>query len=169
MKTKSIPTWSLAMLGLLGSMLAVAGPTADKKMLERGRYLLATSGCNDCHTPGYPESGGNIPEAKWLLGSPVGFQGPWGTSYPANLRLLMSELTEQRWLQKARTPTRPPMPWFSLREMTDADLRAIYAYVRKLGLAGVAAPAYANPGQVVQTPYFEFVPKNLPVTAQAGH
>ena len=61
------------------------------------------------------------------------------------------------------------MPWFNLRDMTDADLRAIYHFVRKLGPAGQPAPNYAAPGVAVTTPYIDFVPKNLPVTAQAGH
>ena len=61
---------------------------------------------------------------------------------------------------------RPPMPWFNLKAMNDADLRAIYAYVRQLGPVGEPAPAYAAPGQTVMTPYFDFTPKNLPVTAR---
>jgi hypothetical protein len=51
------------------------------------------------------------------------------------------------------------MPWFNLREMTDEDLKAVYAYVRSLGAAGVAAPAYVAPGGKVSTPYFVFVPQ----------
>ena len=71
-------------------------------------------------------------------------------------------MSEQQWIARARQPMRPPMPWFSLRDMTDDDLRAIYAYVRSLGPAGVPAPAYAAPDQKVDTPYFVFVPQNLP-------
>lgn len=165
MKIKTVFVLGLGLLGIISSLTVAATSDENAKVLAHGRYVLSTSGCNDCHTPGYPESGGKIPDSKWLVGNPVGFQGPWGTTYPANLRILMSELTEEQWLQKARTPMRPPMPWFSLRDMSDADLRAIYAYVRKLGPAGEPAPAYAAPGKIVQTPYFEFVPKNLPVTA----
>jgi mono/diheme cytochrome c family protein len=168
MKIKSVMTCVVATATLFTSLSVVAAKT-DSKMLARGRYLVATSGCNDCHTPGYPESGGKIPVAKWLTGSPVGFQGPWGTTYPANLRILMSKLSEKQWLQNARKPLRPPMPWFSLREMSDADLRAMYAFVRSLGSAGDPAPDYAPPGLAVKTPYFEFVPKNLPQTASAAH
>jgi hypothetical protein len=59
----------------------------------------------------------------------------------------------------------PPMPWFTLREMTDADLVAMYRFMRALGPAGAPAPAAAAPGVPVTTPYFEFVPKNLPKQA----
>jgi len=141
---------------------AVAGPGADNSTLARGRYVVATSGCNDCHTAGYPESGGKVPESRWLTGNAVGFSGPWGTTYPANLRLTVQGLSEDAWLVRARSEMRPPMPWFSLRDMSDADLRAVYRYIRSLGAAGNSAPAYVPPGGQVATPYIEFVPKNLP-------
>jgi hypothetical protein len=44
----------------------------------RGRYLLAVGNCNDCHTNNFAERDGNVPESTWLMGSPVGFKGPWG-------------------------------------------------------------------------------------------
>ena len=146
---------------------AAANPKTDKDVLARGRYVVATSGCNDCHTVGYPESGGKIREAEWLTGSTVGFSGPWGTTYPANLRLTAQSMPEAAWIARARSEMRPPMPWFSLRDMSDADLRAVYLYIRSLGATGNPAPAYVPPGQKVATPYIEFVPKNLPIKAAA--
>lgn len=149
----------------LFTQTAEAGSAGDKARIERGRYLVAAGGCNDCHTPGYPEAGGNVPTRHWLTGNTVGFQGPWGTSYPANLRLYVQQVTEAQWLERVRKPMRPPMPWFSLRGMTDADLSAMYAFIHSLGPAGEPAPAAAAPGQPVATPYIEFVPKNLPKEA----
>lgn len=149
-----------AILGAGGT--AVADQKPDAKTLERGRYVVATAGCNDCHTPGYPQSNGKIPQSDWLTGNPVGFQGPWGTTYPANLRLKMQSLSEEQWMAQARSERRPPMPWFLLRDMTDEDLKTIYHYIRSLGAKGEPAPAYAPPGQAVNTPYIEFFPKNLP-------
>ena len=124
----------------------------DPQTLERGRYLTVTSGCNDCHTSGYLESDGALPPEQWLTGSPVGFQGPWGTTYPTNLRLLVQGLSEAQWLARGRQPMRPPMPWFNLRAMDDKDLVAIYRFIRTLGPAGEPAPAAAEPGAVVATP-----------------
>ena len=126
--------------------------------VERGRYLVTIGGCNDCHTPGYMEKGPAVPESEWLTGMPVGFQGPWGTSYAANLRLVLNSMTEDQWVKHARQQRLPPMPWFNLRAMTDDDLRAVYAYVRSLGAPGHPAPAYVAPGGKVSTPYFVFVP-----------
>ncbi len=154
---------STLIAGLSGQ--ALADQKADQRTLERGRYVVATSGCNDCHTPQYPESGGKVPQQAWLTGNEVGFQGPWGTTYPANLRLLVQSLSEAEWMKRARAEMRPPMPWFSLRDMSDTDLRAMYRFIRSLGAAGNPAPAYVPPGQQASTPYFEFVPKNLPKQA----
>ena len=51
---------------------------------------------------------------------------------------------------------RPPMPTANLRAYTDADLRAIYRYVRALGPAGGPAPSYVPPGQKVAGPVVRF-------------
>ena len=66
--------------------------------VERGRYLAIIGGCNDCHTDGYLQAEGDVPEDRWLLGSPVGWRGPWGTTYPPNLRLSVQALTEDQCL-----------------------------------------------------------------------
>lgn len=167
MKSKLEKLVGLTALLLCTSTITLADQTVKQRQLERGRYIIATSGCNDCHTQGYPESGGKVAQAEWLTGSPIGFQGPWGTTYPANLRLVMQDLSEQEWLKKARAPMRPPMPWFSLRDMKDDDLRAIYAFIRDMGPAGKVAPAYVSPGELVNTPYYEFMPKNMPMQQAA--
>jgi mono/diheme cytochrome c family protein len=131
---------------------SVASGPATANQVERGRYLVKTTGCNDCHTPGYIESAGRLEESRWLIGNSLGWQGPWGTTYPANLRLLTDALTADQWLLVARRQMRPPMPWFALRDMTDADLLAIYYFMRSLGPAGTDAPAFIPPGKVAQTP-----------------
>lgn len=48
------------------------------------------------------------------------------------------------------------MPWFALRDMSDADLRAIYRYIRHLGPGGQPAPAYVPPGQEPKPPSVMF-------------
>ena len=159
---RSIVTIAAAAFAAIGAAAVGAAQPDQSASIERGRYLVHIGGCNDCHTPGYPESGGKLPESEWLVGSPVGFQGPWGTTYPANLRLAIAQMTEAQFLARARSEMRPPMPWFSLHAMTDADLRAMYRYIGSLGPKGAPAPSYAAPGQKVDTPYFVFVPQNLP-------
>jgi mono/diheme cytochrome c family protein len=132
-------------------------PVKADPQIQRGKYLVKISGCNDCHTPGYAMSGGKVPEAQWLTGDGLGWRGPWGTTYPLNLRLYMRDISEAAWVQRAKSmETRPPMPWFVLRDMTEQDLRAIYKYVNTLGPAGEFAPVYVPPGQEPKTPYVQF-------------
>ena len=131
----------------------------DKKTEERGRYIIKIAGCNDCHTVGYAEAAGKIPEQDWLTGDTMGWRGPWGTTYASNLRLYMQDLSEDQWIQVSRAVEfRPPMPWFVLREMTEQDLRAIYRFIRNLGPAGEPEPNYLPPDQEPPKPYILFPP-----------
>ena len=61
----------------------------DKRTEDRARYVIKIAGCNDCHTTGYAEAAGKIPEKDWLKGDSMGWRGPWGTTYASNLRLYM--------------------------------------------------------------------------------
>lgn len=131
---------------------------ADSQVV-RGRYLVQVSGCNDCHTEGYMPREGNVPEAEWLQGSGMGFAGPWGVTYASNLRLLVRDMDIGEWRTHARAPRRPPMPWFNLARMTDADLDAIYRYLKSAGPAGQPAPAAIAPGQPIPTAHIVFVPQ----------
>lgn len=161
MRTRLLSS-ALLLCAAFSASAYAADPPSEKHVIDRGRYLSQIGGCHDCHTPNYPESAGNVPREQWLTGSSVGFQGPWGTSYPVNLRLYVREMSEAQWLKRVREPMRPPMPWFNLRDMADRDLVALYRFLYALGPAGEPAPAPAAPGVAVNTPYFEFVPKNLP-------
>lgn len=149
---------ALAVLLLAASL--PAGAQEAKKAdpaVARGRYLVSIAGCNDCHTPNFAPSGGKTPEREWLTGDALGWRGPWGTTYAPNLRLSLPQMTEAQWVKKARTlSTRPPMPWFNLQRMSDADLRAIYRYVRHLGPAGKPAPDYVPPDRTPSGPYVQF-------------
>jgi mono/diheme cytochrome c family protein len=160
---------------ILGACLAIgvivpvaAAPLTQQQAVERGRYLAVVGGCNDCHTPGYLQEEGKVPQAHWLTGNAVGFSGPWGTTYPANLRLLAQSQTESEWRANLKSAKRPPMPWFNVSHMSDEDLGALYHFIRSLGAAGSPAPAFVPAGQPVLTPYFDFVPKNLPRQAKAA-
>jgi len=166
MNIRHLTVVTLTAFALLAQAAAAAATDRDTRLIERGKYLAQVGGCNDCHTPGYMESGGNVPVRQWLTGSSVGFQGPWGTTYPVNLRLRMRDMTEDQWLARAHAPMRPPMPWFNLSAMSDRDLIALYRFVRSLGPAGAPAPQAVAPGVAVATPYIEFTPKNLPIPGQ---
>jgi mono/diheme cytochrome c family protein len=149
---------TLAAIAAAAVTVSIAGPVQDGS-ISHGRYLVTITGCHDCHTPGHAQSGGHAPAARWLTGSAVGYQGPWGVSYPANLRLTVQSMTETQWLIFARAQKRPPMPWFSLRDMSDQDLIDIYRYIRSLGPAGVPAPDAVAPGGKASTPFIVLEPR----------
>jgi mono/diheme cytochrome c family protein len=150
-----LKVWMLSPAVLVAAP-ALAQDKADP-MVKRGRYVVQIGGCNDCHTAGYAPSGGKVPEAQWLMGDALGWHGPWGTTYPTNLRLYFQSLTEDQWVKKAKTlSARPPMPWFNVRDMSTSDLRAMHRYIRHLGPAGKAAPVYLPPDKTPPQPYVAF-------------
>ncbi len=134
-----------------------------------GAYLAVVGGCNDCHTANWDQTMGKTPEAERLAGSDVGYRGPWGTSYAANLRLVASRLNEDRWVQILTTADgghgRPPMPWQNTAQTSDADLRAMYRYLHALGPVGVRMPRAVPPGQEPTTAYISMVPQGGPAHA----
>jgi len=134
--------------------------TSADPSVQRGRYLVTIGGCNDCHTPEYMTKNGNVPEHQWLTGNSLGFSGPWGTTYPTNLRHLLGTMDEESWVQHARNlETRPPMPWFNLQFMTEDDLRAMYRYIRSLPGDDTRVPEFVPPGRPPATPHIVMTPQ----------
>jgi mono/diheme cytochrome c family protein len=134
---------SLALAGVVAGASAGATTAPEQSLLERGRYMVVTGQCNNCHTSGYSASQGTLPEARWLLGDARGRAEPGGTVYATNLRLLVQDLSVEQWLALVQgSRARAPMPWWNLRQTSEADLRAMYAYIRSLGPAGEPAPAF---------------------------
>lgn len=72
------------------------------------------------------------------------FAGPWGVSYASNLtpepNTGLGIWTEDLFIKALRTgrhwgqarPILPPMPWQNYAQMTDDDLKAMYAYLRTI-------------------------------------
>jgi mono/diheme cytochrome c family protein len=83
---------------------------------------------------------------KWagLFSLGNAFAGPWGVSFPRNLTpdtaTGLGSWTETMFIKALRTgkdmgegrDILPPMPWDSFGQMTDADLKAIFAYLKTL-------------------------------------
>lgn len=130
---------------------------------ERGRHVAIVGGCNDCHTAGYAESNGRLDASIALTGSPLGFRGPWGTTYPTNLRIVAAGLDQDGFVAHLKSlQSRPPMPWFNLKEMEDRDLASLFLYIRGLGEPGSPAPDYVAPDDEPRTPYIVFAPPTMP-------
>lgn len=177
MKTSSLrspvlaPLTSVLLLGLAGSGCEPppAGSSEAERVtsphlvgaspVEAGRYLAIIGGCNDCHTAGYLQTEGDVPEEEWFTGSPVGWRGPWGTTYPPNLRLTVSEVSEDEWvtiLQERKAL--PPMPWMNVNQISESDARVLYQYLTSLGPDGERMPAALPPDQEPTTPYLSLFP-----------
>ncbi|WP_405231693.1 c-type cytochrome [Lentisalinibacter salinarum] len=127
--------------------------------IEAGRYLITVAGCNDCHTAGYSENGGQVAESDWLTGSPLGWRGPWGTTYASNLRLLAQSVDEDGWVAMlTHRKDRPPMPWMNVNRLSEQDMRAMYRYVRFLGARGEPTPGALAADVEPSTPYLWMIP-----------
>ncbi len=86
----------------------------------------------------------SLPRGPWIAVSTgdTAWAGPWGISYSANLTpdnaTGLGIWTEEMFLKTLRAGKHmsagrallPPMPWQSLSQLTDEDLKAIYAYLR---------------------------------------
>jgi mono/diheme cytochrome c family protein len=110
---------------------AVANGSKQQARVERGKYLVATSACNDCHTPlkmgasgpepdmtrmlsGHPETlkvhapkAGTPPWVVAVTSSNTAWAGPWGVSFTANLtpdaETGLGTWSEEEFVQTIRT------------------------------------------------------------------
>ncbi len=142
--------------------LAAQAASGDVSV-ERGLQVSVTGGCHDCHTAGYNESGGKIDPAKALKGTAIGWLGPWGTTYPANILIKLKPMSQDDFVQYAKSFTaRPPMPFYNVHAMDESDLRSFFLYVKSLGDPGDPMPEYVPPGQEPKTPYYVAAPPTMP-------
>jgi mono/diheme cytochrome c family protein len=83
----------------------------------------------------------------------TGWIGPWGTSYASNLspdretgsgawneELFMKILRTGKFMASGRDIL-PPMPWFNYAKLSDADLKAIFAYLKSIKPVSNPVPA----------------------------
>ena len=123
--------------GAIGLRVVQATPTStqtpakDPEMIQRGAYIVGSTGCHDCHTPwkmgargpepdmtraltGHPQdvkvpAAPTLPEGWAWAGSPTNtaFAGPWGISFTANLtpdpETGLGKWTEEMFITALRT------------------------------------------------------------------
>lgn len=153
---------SVSAVAAVALVLLLMAPPLRGDEARDGRYLVVIGGCNDCHTVNWIESGGTLPESDWLTGNGIGFRGPWGTTYPSNLRILVTETDEDAFVTMLHErKDRPPMPWVSVNNMSEADARAVYRFIRGLGSTGTRMPTAVPPGVEPETPYILFEPQHM--------
>lgn len=156
MYTKFILSLFVLLTIIIGCTAPVQQQTSDLSVIDRGRSLVKSMGCNDCHTPGY-QKGKAVPEKDWLTGGILGFRDSNGTTYPSNLRLLLNSMSEDDWTVFARNMRQNvPMESVLLPRASEYDLRAIYQFVKYLGPKGSPAPERLPAGVTPTTEYIEF-------------
>jgi cytochrome c553 len=123
----------------------VTAPDPTKDHLAYGRYLTKIGGCYECHTPHDEKQ--RLDEARAYAGG-WEMRGPWGRVITANLTpapdSYVGRATKEEFIGRFRSfasmdaSTAPAaqkgrntvMPWLAFSHMTDADLAAIYDYLK---------------------------------------
>lgn len=110
---------------------------------ERDMSRALTGHPENLKMPAAPKLG----DGPWVWvgsGTMTAFAGPWGVSFTANLtpdpetglgkwteEMFMSAMRSGRHEGKGR-PILPPMPYFVVAELTDDDMRSLFAYLQSL-------------------------------------
>ncbi len=107
-------------------------------LLKRGAYLVKLASCTGCHNT-FNHFYQPTPGMEFAGGYPFPFKAPWGEVTTPNITPDPSGISyydEKLFLQVMRTgfvgarQLAPAMPWSYFRNMTDDDLKAIFAYLR---------------------------------------
>ena len=146
---------AVAVVGLTAT--ASSAGAADKKMIERGKYLVTFGGCFDCHTAGY--FFGKPDMARYLGGSDVGFEMPGlgvfvGPNLTPDPETGLGKWTEAQIVTALQTGKRPDgrelapiMPWRSFANLTKSDAQAIAAYLKSLKPVAHQVPGPFGPDE----------------------
>jgi mono/diheme cytochrome c family protein len=161
---------ALAVLAAIvaGGTLAAAQSAprkADPMLITKGRYLVQIMSCGDCHTPG--QSYGEPDSARAFAGSELGWKGPWGVRYAANLTPDLDTgigyWTAAELATTLRTGKRPdgraigsPMPMANIMQLTPDDADAIAAFLLSLRPVRHEVPMALRPGVEAKGPVLEF-------------
>ena len=116
----------------------VKAPPATNQ-LKYGEYLAQIGHCMECHTP---RDDKGAPKAGQLGAGGMVFKGPWGESVARNLTPHESGLKNWTDAQIAKAirdgvdrdgkPYKPPMGFAFYKNINDADMAALIAYLRSL-------------------------------------
>ena len=126
------------------------GPALDTKRLLSGFP-------SSQKVPAIPE--GVIGPNSWgglCTNDLTGWAGPWGVSFASNLtpdkETGIGAWTEKTFIETLRTgktpggrPMLPPMPWEGIRQASDKDLKAMFAYLMSLPPVRNMVPAPVPP------------------------
>ncbi len=164
---RSVPVLVSAVL-VCGVALAFAqggAQQADPALIAKGKYLVQIMSCGDCHTPG--TFYGAPDAARAYSGSEMGWKGPWGVRYAANLTPDLDTgigyWTAAELAATLRTGKRPdgsvigpPMPMANIMQLSQDDAGAIAAFLMSLKPVSHQVPKALKPGVEAKGPVLEF-------------
>lgn len=137
---------------------------SPKKMGAHGPEVIP-----ELRLSGYPASrpiqkaDSNVVKQGWALFGPdlTSAVGPWGMSFAANITsddTGIGNWTEENFIRALRKgkfkglegsrDLLPPMPWFVYKNMTDEDLKSIYAYLKTVPAVENVVPAPKQLGDI---------------------
>jgi mono/diheme cytochrome c family protein len=140
-------------------------------LVDRGKYLVAVTGCSDCHTPG--TFLGKPDMSRFLSGSDVGFAIPNLGVFPGrNLTpdrdTGLGNWTDQQIITAITTGVRPDgrtlapiMPWRDFANLSPDDAKAIVAYLRTIPAIKNAVPGPFGPNEKPSVLVFVIVPGDV--------
>jgi len=124
------------------------GPERDFSRLLSGHPQQLPVG----EAPEVPE-----PWRMTMVSTGTAFAGPWGTTFAMNLTpdvntgigiwtedIFWKAIREGRHWGQSR-PIMPPMPWDAYRNLTDEDLKSVYAFLRTIPPITNRVPEYRPP------------------------
>jgi mono/diheme cytochrome c family protein len=113
-------------------------PANASEEIKRGWYLVRIAQCNDCHTSANPDGSANT---EMMFGGGYRMKGAWGDVVTPNITSDPSGIAHydaDMFIKTIRTGNasggvrelNPLMPYSFFRNMSDEDLKAIFAYLR---------------------------------------
>jgi len=147
-------------------------PAYASEQVAHGKYIVELLGCASCHTQGALE--GEPDYSRQLAGSSTGvaYSNPLvekypGIVYPANLtpdtQTGIGKWSDDQILKVVRKGVDPSgrkhlpvMPWPAYTKISEADGKAIVAYLRSLPSIKHAIPKNIFPGNKSTSPYVHF-------------
>ncbi len=140
------PVWLLIALLFAPPVLAAGNGTA----VERGRYLYLAAGCENCHTD-REHKGARLAGGRRLATAFGVFYAPNITPDPVYGIGRWDERDFLRAMREGVSPAGehyyPAFPYTSYTQLTDEDLRALWAYLRTV-------PLVAQPNKPHELPWY---------------
>ena len=166
--TSLFRNWRCAVILTIAAASMAIAPARAESRIDRGKYLVGITGCNDCHTPGY--FFGKSDMTKYLSGSDVGFEVPAlgvfvGRNLTPDKATGLGGWTTAQIVAALQTGVRPDgrilaaiMPWNAYAKMTKADATAIAVFLKSLRPVSNPVPGPFGPTETPTTFVMKLIP-----------